>query len=402
MSGDERRERAFRRFRRVVAYAVENNAFYRDFYSRHGFTLDELSGFDDIARVPVVQKDDLRRFALEERSSPHPSRMRVNTGGTSGQPLEFYLDADAFAREWAHMHTVWERIGYRQTDVKLTFRGKNLGKSVLRYNPVHNEYLVSAYHAPEDVCAAIEGIAKHRSIRFLHGYPSAIYEFTRYSEALAPDLLDRLRRSLQGILFGSEFPAPAYRSRIEKVFPVPTISWYGHSEMAVLAYERDEKFSYVPFYTYGMAEAVPYEDGYRLVGTSYDNVASPFIRYDTGDLIEPTLRDGLLESFRVAAGRSGDFIIDRNGNRVSLTAFVFGRHHEIFGRARFVQVCQRHPGEATIRVAAEPAARVQLDHDLHRLFDTSNIAVDFRFEVRDEPVRTAAGKVPLLVPADVL
>ena len=38
--------------------------------------------------------------------------MKINTGGTSGQPLEFYLDHQAFAREWAHMHHLWQAHGY--------------------------------------------------------------------------------------------------------------------------------------------------------------------------------------------------------------------------------------------------------------------------------------------------
>lgn len=393
---DAKKNAIFERVRSGVVRALEENAFYREFYSRNGYQIDELQSFDDIKRIPIVQKEDLRGFELEQRSKPAPGRLLVNTGGTSGQPLEFYLDRHAFAREWAHMHRIWASVGYHPRDLKLTFRGKNLGRRVVRYNPVHNEYLVSAYHSQAEVREAIAGLVRRHRIRYLHGYPSAIYEFAQGCEQTDPELVGRLNKSLRGILYGSEFPAPVYRDAVESVFPVASVSWYGHSEMAILAYERDEPYRYVPMHTYGYVEAVPDEAGrYRLIGTSYDNDVSPFIRYDTGDFVTPEYRDGLLESFRVSEGRSGEFIVDRNGHRISLTALVFGRHHEIFRIAQHLQIRQVKPGEATVMVVT--AKDQKLEPSWPRLFDTSNVNIDFDFELIDSPIRTASGKLPLLV-----
>jgi phenylacetate-CoA ligase len=296
------------------------------------------------------------------------------------------------------MHRIWGQVGYRPTDTKLTFRGKNLGDRPLRYNSVHNEWLVNAYGRWSEVARALRALLDWGDIAYLHGYPSLIYEFARQCSSDAPDLVDELRVTLRGILFGSEFPAPVYRDTVEQVFDAPTVSWYGHSEMAILAPERGKKYHYRPFQTYGYCEAVADGDGaFRLVGTSYHNVASPFIRYDTGDLVTPAeQRDGLLTEFKIAAGRTGDFITDRNGRRISLTALIFGRHHPIFGVAQFVQVHQQRPGEATL-LATLPGRTDQETPELAEAFDTTNVAITFRFVTRSQPVRTAAGKVPLLV-----
>jgi phenylacetate-CoA ligase len=295
------------------------------------------------------------------------------------------------------MHRIWARVGYRPTDVKLTLRGKHLGGDVYRYNAVHNEFLLNGYVPLRDVLDAVRAIAKRRNIAYIHGYPSAIAELARGCTELAPDVATTLRRTLRGVLLGSEYPAPVYRDRIEQAFGAPTISWYGHSEMAILAGEVD-RFLYAPMLSYGLTEAVPDgRGGHRLVGTSYDNVASPFIRYDTGDSIEPVeVRGGILRTFRIASGRVGEYVTDKTGGHVSLTALIFGRHHPIFDTADFLQVRQTSPGAVEILVTPSPGARVTSD-DVRAGFDATHVALDIRYTVCQEPIRTPAGKVPLLV-----
>lgn len=395
-SGSEREAFIFRRVERIVAHALRHNPFYRWFYGEHGFSLATLKAYEDIPRIPIVRKADLRAWNLEQRTNDRRGRLRVNTGGTSGEPLEFYLSKDLFAREWAHMHTVWGRLGYRQTDAKLTFRGENLGSEVIRYNPVHNEYVVNAYRSHEEAATEIRRLLSRTELRYLHGYPSTVYEFARYCDREAVDLRDRLRRTLRGALLGSEFPAPPYRSVIEEAFQIPTLSWYGHSEMAVFAYERDAPFRYTPMQTYGFAEASKMPDGgYHLIGTSYENWASPFIRYDTGDLIAPTQREGMLESFEITDGRIGEFVLDRKGQPISLTAFIFGRHHDAFAAADFIQVQQRAPGRVLLLVVPVMGNKV---HNWVDLFDLGGVDLDVEIRLAEAPYRTSAGKAPLLIP----
>lgn len=385
------------RVRRLVEYAQDTNQFYRHFYARHRFSPNSLRTYADLQRIPIVTKADFKAFDLSARSTPHFGCLRVNTGGTSGEPLVFYLNRTAFAKEWAHMHHIWASLGYRQTDVKLTFRGKNLGERPLQYNAPHNEYVVNAYVDPSHTAEAIDRVMARRAIRFIHGYPSTIYEFVRYCSMYSPDVVSRLSRMLKGVLLGSEFPAPIYRNTIAEKLHVPTLSWYGHSEMAVLAYET-KPYVYEPLHSYGYCEAVKTAGGeYRLVGTSYDNTASPFIRYDTGDTIHPVNGSDLLEGFQIASGRVGDMILDVNGNSISLTALIFGRHHRLFDYATFLQVKQPRMGEATIVVTLPRGVQISADL-VERDFDGQDVAIRFRFELVAEPIRTRSGKTPLLLP----
>ncbi|OHB62423.1 MAG: hypothetical protein A2Y76_06770 [Planctomycetes bacterium RBG_13_60_9] len=388
-----------RRVRRIVSTACQTNQFYRRLYEDSGVPANHVWDFDDLTRVPIVKREDLKRVPLPARSNPLPGCMMVNTGGTSGESLHFLADRSAFAREWGHMHFIWGKLGYRTTDVKLTFRGKNLGREPIHYNAVHNEYLVNAYCPYAQVIDAVRHVAPR--IRFIHGYPSSIYEFVRRCREEASDLLAALRTTLKGILLASEYPAPIYRDVIAEELRARSISWYGHSEMTVLAYEV-EPYVYAPLHSYGFCEAIRSRDGtHRLVGTSYYNDVSPFIRYDTGDLITPEFEEGLLKSFRIADGRVGDFVVDAAGNRISLTALIFGRHHLAFENAQFVQICQEKAGQATLLVTMNSGSTLS-EKELAARFDLSNVNMVFSLRVLEEPIRSAAGKVPLRVDAEAV
>lgn len=384
------------RVREIVGFAASKIPFFRDHYRGCGFDPASLQRFEDLPRIPLVSRADLKAVPLRNRSCPAPQSMLVNTGGTSGEPLDFYVDRSAYAREWAHMHFIWSHLGYRPGDLKLTFRGRNLGSRPFMYSAVHNEFLINTYVPLESQASTVAALAGRYKVRFIHGYPSALYAFCRHCLEQDPAALSEVTRTLRGVFLASEYPAPVFRKTIEEALKAPTLAWYGHSEMAVLAWER-ERDVYEPLHSYGFCEAVAGDSNtFHLVGTSYFNRVSPFIRYDTGDLIQPSFKDGLLTSFAVVEGRVGDFILDSAGAPISLTALIFGRHHELFADVRFVQVSQVRPGEATLLITLAKGCKLNPASILEH-FDASHVRVDFRVEVLDGPITSALGKVPLRV-----
>ncbi len=384
--------------REIVTFAASRIPFYKAFYARNDFHPQALRTFEDLSDIPIVRKADLQAAPLEERSAAVPSRYLVNTAGSTGQALEFYIEADSMGHELAHMHRGWERLGFGRSDVRLVFNGRSTVRNGIEYDGAGNQHNLDIYRPFSEVEPVLLQVLSRCNIAFLHGYPSAIYEFARNCCTNA-DLMNRLRKTLKGVLLGSEFPIPAYRRFIEQTFGVPTHSWYGHTERCVLAHERSEWGVYHPFQTYGYCEAVRDEQSgkFRLVGTSFHNHASPLIRYDTGDFVDDIDVDGgILRSFRLESGRGSDVVLDRNGARIPLTGLVFGRHHEMFGNVEFVQVFQSQPGSATILVVPRGKPRPG-SADLRSGFDARNVAIDFEFRVVDAPVRTRSGKMPILV-----
>lgn len=386
------------RVKHEVQRAVATVPFYNDLYTRAGFDPRKLRGFDDVQSIPVVTKAQLMACPLEQRSRPTRGSALRNTGGSSGATLHFRVDADSFAREYAHMHVIWESLGYRPACLKLALRGGHLGGAPWKYHPRQNEIALNMYHSWAETCDTLRRELHRERFRYLHGYPSLIADFARHLETHDTDIRDALRESLRGIFLSSEFPSPPHRELIERVFGAPSVSWYGHGEKAILAWEQASRYEYVPFITYGHAEAIPDGEGsHRLIGTAFGNRSHPFIRYDTGDRVEPVGDPRCPRAFRISHGRASEYIADRAGHSISLTALIFGRHHEIFNRARHLQVYQPAPGRVWILATLSPEDRRPVDWS--RAFDSSHVSAVFAFGRLDEAVRLPNGKTPLLLKA---
>ncbi len=382
------------RLKEIVNHAYATNRFYRTHYQRHGYDPASLVSLEHFQDVPVVTKEVLHEFALEDRSTAHRGSLLINTGGTSGRPLGFHVDRHAFAREWAHMHRIWESGGYHYRHMKLTLRGTNIGKVPLRYNAVHNEWVVNTYMDRNLVFQALRKVLKRNRIGWIHGYPSLVAEFLIDLDKADPGLRRRLQASLNGVLLGSEAPLAHYVESIAGLAHDNIIAWYGHSEMNVLARNTGGQ-TYVPMHSYGFVEGVRGDAGTRLVGTSYWNVSAPFIRYDTGDFIDADVVGCLMKSFEVTKGRVGDFVLDADGNRISLTSLMFGRHHRAFEKIRHVQVRQRAPGQIELLIV--PLQAHDRPEDIMPDFDFSGTGLQATPILIDAPVRTANGKIRLLV-----
>lgn len=376
----------------LVNHSIQNTEAYCNLYQSNG-RLCSIKRYEDFRSLPLVDKSFLRSHDLQKRSSSRFSLKKSNTGGTSGQPLEFFIERLAYAREWSHMHMIWRTLGYHYRDAKLTIRGCNIGDQFYKYNFHQNEFLINAYCPLEPFLDVCRDLIRNGKIKWIHGYPSAIYSFLKELESLDEAIFYELLGVVEGVFLGSEFPAPLYRNFLQDYCGLKTISWYGHSEMAILAPERDPGSGvYWPLYSYGFAEALKKGESYHLVGTSYFNYASPFIRYDSGDLIEPTFKDGFLERFKVKEGRNSDQVVDHNGRHISLTALIFGRHHRAFAYCDHVQVRQVRKGKIEVFVSSSVKGC-----NWAELFDFKNTYFDVGFTQIPSPFTTPSGKVQLLL-----
>lgn len=380
-------------FNKVFNHFKANNRFYEKQLQTADLKIDEITDIDKISDIPVLTKSLLKEIPIIERTNMEYGFKQYNTGGTTGIPLSFYVGKNYYSREWAHMHYMWKKIGYNPTSTKITLRGKSLGKTYL-YNFNQNEFLINSYHSfnSTDYLALFKVFKKYNT-EFIHGYPSSIYNFLKEISVQAPYLLDYLKKNIKGIMFGSEFPSPHYRNYIENLLTKNTISWYGHTEGVILAGEMFQKYEYVPFLSYGYTETIKKNGYYHLVGTCFDNYATPFIRYDTEDLINPNInKNGLLESFEIKEGRIGEFVVDKKNKNISLTALIFGRHHKLFDMVDFIQVKQNIPGEIVVYYSNS-----SIIENPNVLFDSSNLNIDLIFKQIKEPYKTPLGKIPLLI-----
>lgn len=399
---DEKKEWIFHNVKSITLNAQVNNEFYKEHYEKHNFDASTLKKFDDLERIPIVTKDDLRNSRSSWMKYDH-SKYTGNTGGTSGSPLKFNLSKEILDKEAFYITNIFQGLGCGKDKGRLVFRGLNVLKNKhIQFVLSEDAYLINLYIPFNELLPDLLDFFDKNQINYFHGYPSAIYQLALFCQKPQNGhLLEKIRKNLKGVLLGSEFPAPIYRKTIEEVFRVRSLSWYGHSEMAILAVERDSPYVYYPFHSYGYCEAIVIETGRtNLIGTSYLHHDTPFIRYDTGDSIELVSEEnGLINSFKIAQGRVGEYILDSNGHPISLTALIFGRHHKAFEFADFIQVSQSMPGQAILHISLSNLSNQSNLSEIINTFDLSRVNITFKINLRNSPYRTKSGKVPLLIPS---
>ncbi len=390
---------------KVITHAGKHCPFYKKRFAESGFDPAAVRDFADLAKCPMLTKQDLLQYRDEMLSDAFPSseRLYITTGGSTGVPVGFFLQKGVSrAKETAFLETMWKRGGYFDGARLALLRGyvttEKADGAISSYDATRDWLMLSSYHLGRDRLE--EYLTELREFRpdLLYVYPSSIL-------ALAEHLQHSGRSwniPLQGILCGSERLTEPQRQLIESIFGCRAYSWYGHSERVVLAAEgrRTNFYYFVPQYGY-VEFGPPTAEGLReVIGTSFDNYVMPLIRYRTGDyvrLVESTT--GLEYPVPAAseiAGREQEFLVSGTGRKISLTAF--NMHDAIFNDLYAVQFFQEQPGVAEFRYIAgatfDSSRLAQIETGVRR-----KLGDDFRITFRPvtEVERTPAGKHKWLV-----
>ncbi len=398
--------------RRIVTLAFEKSEFYRDHFGRVGFEPGDLKEPSDLAGLPTIDKETVRAnldqmTTVDVRSQ---SIDYVSTSGTGGTPLGFYLDASRSGIEFAHLTQSWRRVGYRPGMTTAVLRGQAVQPDRTglyhSYDPLLRFHYYSSFQLNADQMRRYIAHLHRIQPRFLHFYPSSLYVLARF--AASEELT--LPASIEAALLGSE---PVYRQQREFVgqhFPFKLYSWYGHSEKCVLAAECEHSPLYHVWPTYGYCEIVniegrPAEQGEsgEIVGTSFMNSVTPFIRYRTDDYA--TLAgDGCS-----ACGRKHTLLADLHGHRTQEYLVTRGKraiiawtavnmHDDTFDGIMKFQFVQREPGAAELRIVpnAGPAAYC-VDRIRRHLKQKLNGEIDVSIVVCDDIIPSKSGKKPIVL-----
>ncbi len=392
---------------RWIGTLAQQTPFYREHFAKAGFDPASLRHPHDLRKLPTIDKNTIReqgeRLCVE---SPQGAGVDlVTTGGTGGVPLEFFINADRSAIEYAHLIASWERAGYAPGTPTAIFRGRVVepDRNGLRhaYDPLLRHHSYSNFHMTDaDMGRYLDHVSTIGSC-FLHVYPSSAVELARYSQRADRAPLSNVR----GLISESEILYPEQRELIEQVFGARVFSCYGHSEKLVLAAGCEHSDDYHVWPTYGYFELLD-EDGNsvttpgqrgEIVGTGFINRVMPFIRYRTGDQAtfigtrcdacgraHTVLRE--IRGHRIQEG-----LVLADGTRVSWTAM--NMHDDTFRNVRQFQFYQDTPGESVLRiVVADSYDESDERHMLRKLEEKLAGRLSLRVERVDAIDRTTRGK----------
>lgn len=336
MSAEQLRTFQLEQLQRLVRHAYETVPYWRRKMESLGIRPQDIQQLEDIQRFPTINKKDLKEIGYEIVSRRYPKIFlkTAHTGGTTGLPVPLRRDPWSIAREHAFVRRQFDWAGLHLSDRCAYLEGRVVvppGRRSARlyyYDAVTKELTLSTFHlTPQVVGDYIEAMRGYR-VSALVAYPSAAY-------VLAKGCLDkRLSLKLHCVLTTSETLDEIKKKTIAEAFECSVFDFYGSSER-VCYIHMCEKGTYHAVPEYGLTEFVragpPNEDCCRVISTGFWNMAMPLIRYDMGDLVQPSNR--LCQcgrSFPVIEkiiGRDGNVIRTPSGLQLGASAIecILGR-----------------------------------------------------------------------------
>ncbi len=356
-----------------VNYAIARVPYYRQRYGER--IVKSIADFEE--RIAFIDKD----MILANYSEFMAEGLELSdydtgtTGGTSGKPLQLIAPRDRYVVEMATMHSLWKRAGY-SFDPRAVIRNHKLADGkVFIVNPVTREIIFDGFRLEPEYFEHIYRIIRKRSIRFIHCYPSAAYEFSSFLLTKGYDTA-----FIKAFLSGSENIFDYQIDLIQNRLGIRFYNWYGHSEKLILAGYCGRTNIYHVEPTYGYFELIdennrvirePGKCG-EMVGTGFHNPGMVFIRYRTGDFAEyagdycPSCKRHVTLLRNIRGRWSGDKLFNKDGTYLTTTALNL--HNDLYAVINGMQYVQDKKGEVKIFVVKSPQYEVRHEQALYRHF----------------------------------
>ena len=336
---------------------------YRDLFGRLGFDPATVTSGRDLEALPVLDKESIKA-AGDTMHSPHlagNAPRRKSTSGSTGVPLNYYLDRHSHSYLWAHIWRAWAEAGYTPGDMYATLSGGSLLPEKVDFKQQVYLFLSGAIHLPsyhltEEVMSGYVDTLRRDRVRFMYGYPSSLElfaNFIRSHSGRAP--------GFGAVFTTSELLTPTARQAIEAGFQAPVFDTYGCNDGGLYAFECDRHEGWHQNMESCYLEVVD-DDGRQLpegdvgaiVSTHFANKSHPFLRYNTGDrgaiLREPCPCGRGLVRLVNLAGRERDFVLTPAGRKVH---GAFFNHFEPFYESAWLdrfQIFQDDPRAVVVRM----------------------------------------------------
>jgi phenylacetate-CoA ligase len=266
----------------------------------------------EIKELPSVDKTFLRKYEAEIRKRC-PGAKRHSTSGSTGQNFFFYLDNRA--RDARNAYNIfWNRmVGLKYGDRIIGVWGGNLRKrednvisSILK--PwLLNKRILPGYGMDDAVAIQYIDIINREQPRMLYGYPSYL------NKIAIVGLAANLKVSYEPIVISSgEQLLPKQRENIKNFFGDKIYNRYGSVEFGNIAYELPGRQG---LYVNPIQFIIETNKLNEILITDLDNYATPFIRYNIGDLGK-LRQDGNWYVIDELMGRSNDIILTPSGKMI--------------------------------------------------------------------------------------
>lgn len=328
---------AFRlqRLRAFLTGAATNVPYYRDLFHNAGFDPRAVKSCCDLATLPFLTKNDIRAHTDALKSIRAKGLARFNTGGSSGEPLVFYIGAERVSHDVAAKWraTRWWGVDVGDPEIvvwgspielKAQDRMRGLRDALLRTE------LLPAFEMSEAKLDSFLSRIRARRPRMLFGYPSALAYIAAHAERRGVDMTGL---GVAVAFVTAERLYQHQRKQIERVFACRVANGYGGRDAGFIAHECPSGGMHISAEDVivetvdGGGRPTPAGTPGEIVVTHLATRDFPFIRYRTGDI--GVLDDSAcpcgrtLPVLREIQGRTTDFVVAEDGTVMHGLALIY-------------------------------------------------------------------------------
>jgi phenylacetate-CoA ligase len=346
------------RLRDFIDHLGRRVPYYRETFAQRGLSAQDVRTLDDLARFPLLTKAIIRAHSSKLIAEGAGPLKRYNTGGSSGEPLIFFMGKDRIAHDVAAKWRATRWWGVDIGDRELVVWGSPIELGAqdrlrkLRDRLFRSELLPAFEMSEANLDRFVKRIRTFRPA-MLFGYPSSLSLIASHARKRGV-LLDDL--GIRVAFVTSERLYDDQRATIERVFGCRVANGYGGRDAGFIAHEcpaggmhisaEDIVVETVDPSGRSVAPGSPGE----IVVTHLATRDFPFLRYRTGDI-------GVLGTAPCACGRGLPVLAEVQGRS---TDFVVAADGTIMHGLALIYVVRDLPGIERFKIVQEDLQRTRV------------------------------------------
>lgn len=323
------------RLNRLLAEVGQHVPYYRELFQRLGLAVGSFASLAELQQLPLLGKAEIRAHTEAMKSTRGRSLARFNTGGSSGEPLIFFIGKERVSHDVAAKWRATRWWGVDIGDPEMVVWGSpiELGAQdrlrALRDRLLRTELLPAFEMNAAKLDGFVAAIRRKRP-SMLFGYPSALSHIARHARERGVAMDDL---GIKVAFVTSERLYDEQRALISEVFGCPVANGYGGRDAGFIAHQCPSGGMHLTAEDIIVelldreGRPVPLGTAGEIVVTHLATSDFPFIRYRTGDIAvmdERACACGRgLPMLKEIQGRSTDFVIAADGTVMHGLALIY-------------------------------------------------------------------------------
>lgn len=323
------------RLRNLLTRAQCHVPYYRQLFASLNFDAGKITALDDLQRLPFLTKAIIRQNQVQLKADDAKRLARFNTGGSSGEPLIFFIGNERVSHDVAAKWraTRWWNVDIGDPEIvvwgspiELTSqdRVRQIRDRLLRTR------LLPAFEMNEANLDGFVDTIRATRPAMLFGYPSSLSLIARHAEKRGTRMNDL---GIKVAFVTSERLYDHQRDDITRVFGCPVANGYGGRDAGFIAHQCPQGGMHLTAEDIIVeivdtdGQPVPKGQAGEVVVTHLATGEFPFIRYRTGDVAILSTRSCAcgrgLPMLEEIQGRTTDFIVAADGTIMHGLAVVY-------------------------------------------------------------------------------